>query len=252
MGEGDSEEVVLPRAAAADGIAIDTNLISVVPLGGRYVNHFWKLLRGLDIPHLTLLDLDRERLGGGWGRIHYACEQLMEAGVPREDILSISDGKGGTKVMDAKAFEEMLKYDVTDKTTLPGWMEMLEKHGVFFSAPLDLDFLMLCAFPSEYHAAGGGTPQIPKEEAKHAERVQKAIAAVLKDRGGDGATYTKEEKQEFIWYSYLFLGKGKPTSHFLALNRLKPTDLAEHMPPVLSRLNKAIQSQLPVKDEPIS
>ena len=73
--EGDSEEIVLPRLATAVGLPLDRRFVSVVPLGGRHVNHFWRLLRDLGIPFVTLLDLDRERVGGGWGRIHYACAQ---------------------------------------------------------------------------------------------------------------------------------------------------------------------------------
>ena len=129
---------------------------------------------------------------------------------------------------------------------------MLEKHGVFFSAPLDLDFLMLRAFPAQYQAAGGGSPRIPKDQAKLADRVQQAIAVVLKDGGGDGATYSDEEKEAFIWYSYLFLGKSKPATHLLALNRIKSPELIKSMPPVLVRLNKAIQSTIPAKNEPIA
>lgn len=40
LGEGDSEEIVLPRLLAARGILTDDASISVVPLGGRHVNHF--------------------------------------------------------------------------------------------------------------------------------------------------------------------------------------------------------------------
>jgi len=55
-------------------------MVSFVPLGGRHVNHFWRLLNGLGIPYITLLDLDFGRPGGGWGRIKYALEQLLELG----------------------------------------------------------------------------------------------------------------------------------------------------------------------------
>ena len=81
LGEGASEEVVLPRLADALGLAIDRSFVAVVPLGGRHVNHLWRLLTDLDIPYATLLDLDRGRAGGGWGRIKTACTQLLENGV---------------------------------------------------------------------------------------------------------------------------------------------------------------------------
>jgi putative ATP-dependent endonuclease of OLD family len=246
LGEGNSEEIVIPKAAKASGVSIDTNLISVVPLGGRHVNHFWKLLQGLDIPHLTLLDLDRERLGGGWGRIHYACSELLKIGLPRDKILSI-DRENGTEIMDDAAFAEMPGWDFTEKKILHGWTHALETHGVFFSAPLDLDFMMLRAFPTHYEAAGGGSPRIPKQSDKLAERIQQATAVTLKDGGGDGSTYTDEEKHAFIWYSYLFLGKSKPTTHLLALNRLKSPDFAKGMPSVLTRFIKAVQKRLPAQ-----
>lgn len=77
LGEGDSEEVVLPRLLAAAGILADDASVSVVPLGGRHVNHFWRLLKGLQIPFVTLLDLDVSRHGGGWGRIKYAANEYV-------------------------------------------------------------------------------------------------------------------------------------------------------------------------------
>jgi putative ATP-dependent endonuclease of OLD family len=49
LGEGDSEEVVLSRLLAARGILTDDASISIVPLGGRHVNHFWRLLHGLGV-----------------------------------------------------------------------------------------------------------------------------------------------------------------------------------------------------------
>ena len=75
LGEGDSEQIVLPRVLAAAGIAEDDASVSVVPLGGRHVNHFWRLLDELKIPHVTLLDLDSGRHQGGWGRVNNALKQ---------------------------------------------------------------------------------------------------------------------------------------------------------------------------------
>lgn len=67
LGEGDSEEIVLPRLLAAEGLMVDEAAVCIAPLGGRHVNHFWRLLSGLKIPYVTLLDLDVARHGGGWG-----------------------------------------------------------------------------------------------------------------------------------------------------------------------------------------
>lgn len=91
LGEGASEEVVLPRLAQAMGFDIDRSFVAVVPLGGRHVNHLWRLLTDLDIPYATVLDLDWGRDGGGWGRIKTVCAQLLALGVPPQ-AMQLSSG----------------------------------------------------------------------------------------------------------------------------------------------------------------
>ena len=81
LGEGASEEVVLPRLAEALDLDVDRSFVAIVPLGGRHVNHLWRLLSDLEIPYATLLDLDWGRDGGGWGRIKTTCAQLLAVGV---------------------------------------------------------------------------------------------------------------------------------------------------------------------------
>lgn len=53
LGEGPSEEIVLRRLFEASGTPLDSHFISIVPLGGRHVNHFWRFLNGLGIPFIT-------------------------------------------------------------------------------------------------------------------------------------------------------------------------------------------------------
>jgi len=65
IGEGDSEEVLFNRLMETNKVDFDDNIITFVPLGHRFVNHIWKLLNILNIPYVTLLDLDVERNGGG-------------------------------------------------------------------------------------------------------------------------------------------------------------------------------------------
>lgn len=239
LGEGDSEEIVLPRVAEADSLLIDQSFVSIVPLGGRHVNHFWRLLSGLDIPYVTLLDLDRERDGGGWGRIKYALEQLIAVGVPKTELLKVEDGKGGERVLSDTELAEMHKWDHKLTEHMSGWCSDLESHGVFFSQPLDLDFLMLINLPDAYRVVEEGDrgPTIPEEEDKAYDAKRAAvIQAVLKDAGGDGSTYTPEELTEFFWYRYLFLGRGKPTTHLKALSNVEAEELKEKCPEVLQRL----------------
>src|SRR5260370_2732839 len=80
LGEGTSEEVVIPRLADAMDLSIDRSFVALVPLGGRHVNHLWRLLTDLDIPYATLLDLDAGRAGGGRGRINLACPEIIPNG----------------------------------------------------------------------------------------------------------------------------------------------------------------------------
>ena len=70
--EGNSERIVLPGLAEALDLLIDPAFVAIVPLGGRHVHHFWRLLSDLGIPYATLLDLDLGREGGGFGRIETA------------------------------------------------------------------------------------------------------------------------------------------------------------------------------------
>ena len=74
--------MLLPRVLAAAGIAEDDAPVSVVPLGGRHVNHFWRLLSELEIPYVTLLDLDAGRYQGGWGRVTNALRQVNSVRTP--------------------------------------------------------------------------------------------------------------------------------------------------------------------------
>jgi len=239
LGEGDSEEIVVPRIAAARGVPIDLSFVSVVPLGGRHVNHFWRLLDDLEIPYITLLDLDRERQGGGWGRIHYALTQLLSVGFERNDVLKCDIG-GKRSVLSEADFDEMPNRDPSKKAWMRKWIDRLAEFDVYFSAPLDLDFMMLRAFPDEYKAAldGGDGPKLPdgKDKKKGQAAREAVIRWVLKAEGGDASTYTEEEVDDFYWYRYLFLGRGKPTTHLRAMTELSESDLADKCPEVIAAI----------------
>lgn len=242
LGEGDSEEIVLPKLAAARNLDLDQGFVSMVPLGGRHVNHFWRLLNDLKIPYVTLLDLDRERGGGGWGRIKTVCDQLLLIDAPKDKLLAITDG-----VLTDDELSKMHKWkldDISDNKDLEAWCTDLEEFGVYFSSPLDLDYLMYSAFPNEYQATGDNGPQIPTTAEKLAERVERAVVATLKSESSTGATYTPAQKEDFIWYSYLFLGRGKPGTHLKALNNIDALDLDVSMPAVLGRLLEHVAKEL--------
>ena len=143
LGEGDSEEIVLPRLLQVKGAPVDESAVTIAPLGGRHVNHFWRLLSALQIPYLTLLDLDVARYAAGWGRIKYVNDQLVKfeptKSLPADWPLPKWDA-AEAPVRTHHCFGEGKKNVFLE----------LENRGVFFSAPLDLDFAMLLAFPEAY------------------------------------------------------------------------------------------------------
>lgn len=244
LGEGDSEEIVLKKLSAAMGVEIDLSFVSIVPLGGRHVNHFWRLLNGLQIPHLTLLDLDIERHGGGWGRIQYAIKELIAVGVPRKKLLALEGGR----VMDDKELEEMRGW-ASDPKVMKGWINSLEGYGVYFSDPLDFDFLLMESYPDAYKQVpeGADGPELPEKD--DAVAYEQVIRSVLKPKGGSGETYSDGQKEAFFWYRYLFLGRGKPVSHLEAMSRLTKKQLEEGCPPVLKRLCDAMTDALDLATE---
>lgn len=245
LGEGDSEEIVLSRAIEASGYGLDRSQVSVVPLGGRYVSHFWRLLNDLKIPHVTLLDLDRERPGGGWGRIQYVIKELLKIGVPKNELLTITRD-GSRHVLSDSQLNKMGSWDVKEVELMEIWVAHLKEYGVFFSSPLDLDFMMLSAFPDEYMRSyeGGRGPMIPDGSEEEAKRLERAIVSVLKQPSGQTHTYSPKEIELFPWYTYLFLGRGKPTTHIAALRFLGDEELCRRLPDPLRRLIEDISKKI--------
>ena len=260
LGEGDSEEIILPKYWEAMNGSVDVGGISIVPLGGRHVNHFWRLLNDLQIPHITLLDLDREREGGGWGRIKYVLKQLIANGHDKNKLLSTENG-----ILTDEEFDEMSNWNVSDAETMESWINYLEGYNVFFSAPLDIDFMMLEQMESKYKESldvtEGPRLEVVNEGTKkkvlirtieensdyrveHEARIKKDVKSTLKEEGGDGSTYSAEQKRLMVWYTYFFLNRGKPSTHIAVLSRLDDEAIKENIPPVLKRLIEAAKRTL--------
>lgn len=225
LSEGASEQIVLPRVLAAAGIAEDDASVSVVPLGGRHVNHFWRLLNELQIPHVTLLDLDSGRHQGGWGRVRNALKQINKVRpgtYPKEAIEGLAKWNDD---VDFPVFNDLAQEQGR------GPVASLEQQGVFFSAPIDLDLLMLSAFPEAY----GVEPATPDEET---------IVAVL------GKVHSHEERLDlsirelFHNYHSMFDLKSKPATHLAALSNLKDEELMQDLPEVLARLVQLVRTRL--------
>lgn len=244
LGEGDSEEIIIPKIIELLKTDLDESSISVVPLGGRHVNHFWKLLNDLNIPHLTLLDLDLERNGGGWGRIKYVIEQLLNIGVPKEEVLHTDKG-----ILNDEELSNMHKWDYVDKLDeLYSWVVKLEKYGVYFSQPLDIDFMMLELFLDKYKKTipKYGGPRIDNDKNSDAfkSKLEKSIRATLKKGGGNGDCYTIKQQELMIWYNYFFLGRGKPSTHIMALEEISEDELSKKLPNPLKKLLLAVEERI--------
>lgn len=217
LGEGDSEEIVLPRLLQVKGAPVDESAVTIAPLGGRHVNHFWRLLAALQIPYLTLLDLDVARYAAGWGRIKNANDQLA-AYEP-------------SKILPADHVIPHWK-DATHKVRdYSNYLEALEERGVYFSYPMDLDFAMLLSFPEAYRA---------EEE----EPDDSTIKAVLGKSHHDANQYTKAEQKLFNTYHQRFKLGSKPAAHIDALAQLSDEKLLADMPASLSRLADAVIAKL--------
>lgn len=261
LGEGDSEEIILPKYWEALNGSVDVGGISIVPLGGRHVNHFWRLLNDLEIPHITLLDLDREREGGGWGRIKYVLKQLLANGCDRNKLLSTVESGVLTDIQ----LEGMSEWDVGHTEVMQNWLNLLENYNVFFSAPLDIDFMMLEQMALEYKKSldttEGPRLEVVEDEDKkriliqtieetgdyrteYETRIKKDIKSTLKEEGGDGSTYSAEQQKLMVWYTYFFLNRGKPSTHIAVLSRLSDEAIKDNIPPVLKRLIDAAEQIL--------
>lgn len=232
--EGDSERIVLPKLAEALELLIDSSFVAIVPLGGRHVEHFWRLLRGLGIPFATLLDLDLGREGGGHGRVKNAIQHLLNSGASESPLLDVNDGERLTK----KELAGMHNWKRAEVKLNP-WLKCLQKYNVFYSSPLDLDMAMLKAFPDAYRATIEGTgPRMTNEDA----------AEVVLGAGGEGlATYIDTLApftQHMAAYRYHFLTHSKPATHLRALAHIDEKTLKINMPKCLRDVLQHVKDRL--------
>lgn len=245
LAEGPSEEIVLRRLFEASGTPLDTHFISVVPLGGRHVNHFWRLLHGLEIPFLTLLDLDREKEGAGWGRVQYIRDQLiLRFGAGHENLhFNTKEGESGS--LDEEAYNKLYENPNTDTQGMDAWLAFfVEQFGVYFSSPLDLDFCMLEAFPDAYKGLAPAPmgPRLPAQTATSyqtaiLQRMKQVLAADISNAPTHlGSTYTPAQQELFAWYKYLFVDGSKPVAHMRALLTIIDEDLRTKAPEMLKQL----------------
>lgn len=219
LGEGDSEILVLPRILASSDIVEGEMSVSVVPLGGRHVNYFWRLLDNLEIPHLTLLDLDYGRYQGGYGRIRYALEQLCKLGNFSEDN---------------NIFREIQKKENLDAYIEDNHFKALEEMGVFFSQPIDLDMMMLEAYQDAYEI---------RDDDVNSPNVQ-CIKRVLGDSAEGTLNLPDSTVSLFDAYRKRFKSNSKPVTHLYALARIDDDCLMQNLPEPLEKLVNVVKEKL--------
>jgi putative ATP-dependent endonuclease of OLD family len=235
LGEGESEQIVIPKLLSKVGIDIDDSFVSVAPLGGRHVNHFWKLLEGLGIPYVTLLDMDYGRNGGGWGRIKYVADQKSKLG--KGELIS------DIPSWDASKFNPML--DKLGNNSEQTAEDILNQNGVFFSTPLDLDYSMQLSYPEHYNKklTGENGPQDKDWESLKSAVLKPKYSKEIADSYYD----EMQNKNAFLWYSYRFLGsKGKPVSHINALEQIDfdLPDSIDRIPVGIKRMIDHIEKEI--------
>lgn len=227
LGEGESEMVVLPKVFEAKGIPIDENSITIAPLGGRHVNHFWRLLFNLEIPFVTLLDIDIGRYQGGWGRVRYVINERNKYYYSpiNEPIPSWEES-----MRNAPHYPEYHNHI----------LNFLESNQVFFSYPLDLDFSMMSSYPCSYQVKD--QELINPDNNDYISMFGKTVINGNINRAFN--EYTDQEKKFFSAYNLRFKTGSKPAIHFNALANLTNEDLIKNLPTSLNNLVEHVKQKL--------
>lgn len=221
LGEGASEDIVLPKLFEAMGVPVDENGITIAQLGGRHVNYMWKLLDDLEIPYATLLDLDLCRYQGGWGRIKYAADQLVQIG----------KHPGG----DQNKFPKWNENNLLDGSEVNNsWLTFMEGEQLFYSQPLDLDFSMIKQFPQAY--------DVDSEELSAPD--DSTCKSVLGKSHVHNEWYSDDEKLLFEDYHKLFKVGSKPAAHISALSKLSLGEIAQNIPEAYKNLISTVKVRL--------
>ena len=77
-------------------------------------------------------------------------------------------------------------------------------------------------------------------------RVSEDTRHTLKECGGNGSTYSDEQKKLMVWYTYFFLNRGKPSTHIEALSIMDDKTLLSSIPPVFKKI--VSKAELIIKD----
>lgn len=107
------------------------------------------------------------------------------------------------------------------------WLTYLERYGVYFSEPIDLDFMMLEAYPKAY-----GIENTRELEAPSESTINAVLGKVHLSEGSLGS----DRLRLFETYQRVFKLGSKPSAHIEALSRLSDEELLSNLPPVFERM----------------
>ncbi len=221
--EGDSEKIVFPRLFQLEDILIDNYYISIIPLGGKFVNYFWKLLNYLAIPHITLLDFDIDKKIQN--PLKYVCKELLEIS-PNLQI-------GNININSSNIDQKFNSIVISDKN----FRNELEKKNIYFSYPLDFDFLMIESFLEQYKLLKGRGPNVLThlEEPDYEERLENYVKTPFKDDFILNESVFSEKGESLAWHKYLF-NNNKPLIHYLFLSEISNEQLNQNISPILKKI----------------
>lgn len=254
--EGDSEQYVIPKFLKAYGIDFDKSFVTVLSLNSRYVLGAWKLLSDLEIPYVTYVDLDNGRSCGDYTKVAQIFKDLKAIGAIDDHELNSNEGK--KKLFADGVIDEVSSYDASDTATFNTWINGLKGFDVFFSNPIDLDFMMLKAYKHLYLAtlSKNEGPIVDKKltvldveknfdfsNPKYKEKVNVAVQHVLKEKNKGTKMFSEDDLRLMVWYDYFFLGQGKPISHFKALKDVNDEELIKYIPSPLLELVERVKSK---------
>lgn len=199
LAEGVSERVVVPRLAEAMGVPLDPSLAPVVPLGGRHVEHLWRLLEDLRIPHATSRDLDYGRKHDGARVVRRILGKLRDVRKTGVGALTNFGNKNDNTIVETLSKERL--------------RVQLENDGISVSARLALDFAMLRAFPGVYEPAADGQGPRPREaDGEEAKRVVLGKDGVSNVHGPEFKELSRSYRYLFLQRSSAGRSRGRPVA----------------------------------------
>ncbi|MFA6153952.1 ATP-dependent endonuclease [Mesorhizobium sp.] len=248
IGEGDTERIVIPKMAEALGTSLDPSFIAYVSIGGRHAQHLWKLLNGLSIPHLTLLDFDLGRFGGGMGRIKNAVSWLTDLGAPFVPKLYFPPPTGtGPTIPKPAGVSDVPDNSALTPANFNQWVNWLRASHIYYSSPLDLDMMMLVAFPEAYQAEIAFDPA-EVDKAKLEKSVFGNSGKGSAELNAVGLGFSDEQ---LYHYKALFKSSSKPGSHLLAFGKLTETRIKTGCPePLKALIDHAVSLIAPASTRP--